>query len=55
MSDAPHPEPATVCDTCGAPETTRFADETLCVDCYAERGACCADEADACDEANSTA
>lgn len=47
-----HPAADAVCDTCGAPEATRFAEETLCVDCYAERGACCADKADECDDKN---
>ena len=46
MSTAPHPGPEIVCEICGAPEATRLADEALCVDCYAERSACCADKAD---------
>lgn len=42
MSEPLRDDPDAVCEQCGGLGAFRFETETLCGDCYAERGACCA-------------
>lgn len=46
MSDAPafRLDPAATCDACGCHGAFHFDGETLCADCYADRGSCCSAE-----------
>ena len=37
-------DPNAVCDACGCFGAFRFETETLCADCYANRGSCCSAE-----------
>lgn len=39
-----HLDPNAVCDACGCFGAFRFEAETLCADCYANRGSCCSAE-----------
>jgi hypothetical protein len=35
------PNPALVCDECGAAGAFEFGDTKLCLNCYAGKGSCC--------------
>lgn len=37
-------DPNAACDACGCFGAFRFETETLCADCYANRGSCCSGE-----------
>ena len=42
-SSAPVADPNAVCDECGAYGAFDFVDVKLCVQCYTEKGSCCAE------------
>lgn len=44
MSEGLRLDPDAACDNCGQYGAFRFEAETLCGDCYANRGACCSPE-----------
>lgn len=44
MSEGLRIDPDAVCEGCGQFGAYRFETETLCADCYANRGSCCSAE-----------
>lgn len=49
-------DPDAICDACGRFGAFHFDGETLCAECYAARGSCCAGEFEgrSCDEKEET-